>query len=474
MTTILSRPRSPYAALAVVGLGAALPTMDIAVNVAFPAITAAFALEGPAIRWVVVFYVVTYACLMLACGRLGDAIGHRRIFRAGVFVGIAGYLGCALAPDYGWLLAARVVQGVSTALLLSCAPALATQAFSEARRTHALGMLSAITAFAAAAAPILGGACIAWLGWAGAFWVRVPLLLVLLATLDFLPERGPVGPATDRGNLALLAFAIACLLLAPSMLGSGGNVPASIAFLAAGCVGLAAFVVQQRRADSPFFPRAVAADPDFVLHNAASVVLQFGAFSVPLLVPYYLARIAGFDADGIGGTLAFSPLGMLIGAAAAPAAVRRFGTRAGALAAAGCLAAGTLGIASWGDAPMLIALAGALAIHGVGLGMFQVVYTDVVVGSLPRDARGVAGSLTMVTRTVGVVTAATALTAAAAALEEVHALTGADTRTAYVRAFSQLFVWLALLPAGVVLIGMLRRRLFRRPDVDEANAPPGD
>lgn len=454
---------TPYAGLLVVALGASLATMDVAVNVAFPAITAAFALDTRAIRWVVVYYVVTYACLMLACGRLGDAIGHRRVFRAGLVVALVGYLGCALAPDYPWLLLARVVQGISTALLLSGAPALATQLFAEAKRTHALGVYSAITAFAATVAPVLGGACIAWLGWPGVFWMRVPIVVIGLALLHRLPQTPHAGHDADRNGVVLLALAIACLLLAPSVLGAEGSRLTSAALLLAGIVSLAAFVLQQRRVPAPFFPRRAARDADFVLHNLASVVLQFTAFAVPLIVPYYLARIAGYGPDGIGAALALSPIGMLLGSSLAPRCVRRLGTRASALIAMLSLQLGTLGISAWSTSPVLALIAGALLLNGLGLGLFQVVYTDVIVASLPRAARGVAGSLTMVTRTIGVVTAASALTAALSMSEAQRLAAGSSVPEAYAGAFSQLFLLLALLPAVVFVAACWRQRLFREP-----------
>ena len=169
------------------GLGAALPPLDIAVNVAFPAISAAFALETQAIRWVVAAYVLTYASLMLAFGRLGDVVGYRRVFRAGLLLAAGAFVLCALAPDYGWLLAARTVQGVAAALLLSCAPALATSLYDESRRTWVLGAFASMSAGAAVVGPLVGGASIALLGWAGVFWFRAPLALVALALLPFVP-----------------------------------------------------------------------------------------------------------------------------------------------------------------------------------------------------------------------------------------------------------------------------------------------
>ena len=160
---------TPLAGLVVVSLGASLAAMDLAVNVAFSSITDAFTLETRSIRWVVICYVLTYSSLMLAFGKLGDRIGHRRVFRAGLVVSALGLVLCALAADYGSLLAARVVQGIGTALVLSCAPALATLLYDESRRINALGSYSSLTALAAVIAPLAGGASIAALGWSGVF-----------------------------------------------------------------------------------------------------------------------------------------------------------------------------------------------------------------------------------------------------------------------------------------------------------------
>ena len=135
-------------------LGVAVGPLDTAVNIAFPAITAAFGIAITTIQWVVICYVLTYASLLLGCGRLGDVIGHKRVFLFGLgWSAISLYL-CGWAPTFTWLLFFRLMQGVGTALLLSCAPALVTLAFPEAERGTALGtytMLSALASFVALA-----------------------------------------------------------------------------------------------------------------------------------------------------------------------------------------------------------------------------------------------------------------------------------------------------------------------------------
>ena len=97
--------------LLAIGLGAGIAPMDFAVNVAFPAITAAFALDIASMSWLVVSYVLTYASLMLAFGKLGDIVGHRRVICAGLVTGALAFVACGLATSYAWLLAGRVLQG---------------------------------------------------------------------------------------------------------------------------------------------------------------------------------------------------------------------------------------------------------------------------------------------------------------------------------------------------------------------------
>ena len=100
--------------------------LDSAVNIAFPDITGSFGLPIAMIQWVIIAYVLTHAGLMLAFGRVGDIWSHSGVFRAGLAWSTAAFLLCAAAPSFGWLLFARVMQGVGAGLVLSCAPVLVT------------------------------------------------------------------------------------------------------------------------------------------------------------------------------------------------------------------------------------------------------------------------------------------------------------------------------------------------------------
>src|SRR5438034_4145415 len=182
--------------LVLVGLGISVVPLDSSVNIAFPDITGSFGLPIPMIQWVVICYVLTHAGLMLAFGRIGDIWGHGRVYRAGLLWSIAAFLLCAAAPSFGWLLFFRVLQGISAGLIISCAPALVTGLYPEARRSHALGIFTLMFAVGSAAGPLIGGVLVARWGWPGVFWFRAPIALISLLFLRGLPRRA--GGGGDR------------------------------------------------------------------------------------------------------------------------------------------------------------------------------------------------------------------------------------------------------------------------------------
>lgn len=455
----MNRPAPhPWPGLLTVGLGASIAPLDFAVNVAFPAITAAFALDMPSIRWLVICYVITYASLMLAFGKLGDVAGHRRVFRAGLVIGTLAFAACAMAATYPWLLAARVLQGIATALVLSCAPALVVAICGEDRRTWALSRYAMITALAGIIGPIIGGFAIQWLGWAGVFWFRLPLALLALALLARLPELPTAGTTQRRFHpvsSALLASGLALLLLSSGLWSGTTHAAAPLATAIAGAVLLGLFALREHRDTTPLLP-ATLRGHGMLFANMASVIVNLVGFSIPLLVPYYLARIGGFDAGNMGLLLAMSMVGMFASSTYTPQVVRTLGQRRAALLGAALITLGQGAIALWPLTPSIVVLVAALLLHGLGMGLFQVSYTDLIVAALPASHRGVAGSLTTLTRTIGVIIAAALLSSVLQTLEAHHLATGQSALGAFHMAFSNVFQYSALLLAALLALGFLR------------------
>ncbi len=399
--------------MGVIGFGSLVVPLDSALNIAFPSITAHFGLALPDIQWLVICYVLTYGSLMLGIGRLGDIFGHARVFRAGLVVSAMACLLCALAPSYPVLLACRVLQGIGAALVISCGPALVTAQAEEALRARALGLYGLMFAAGSVLGPLLGGALVAWFGWQAVFLFRTPLCLLALLMLRGFPA--PELPARrepfDLPGATLLALAIGSLLLALNQaqhLGAGG-------WLAPGLVALAAaaawgFLWQSRRAPRPVIALGVFRLPGFAALNAGTVLAHMAGFAVLLFVPYFLIGVAGLSTWQGGLVLATSALasmatslagGWLMGRVS-PWVLVRLGVALTGL--------GLGAMAFWDAATPLPWMLSALLLHGAGLGLLQVSHAEIVTGTLPRQDRGVAGSLAMMTRTLGVVAAASLLT----------------------------------------------------------------
>lgn len=348
-------------AVFVIGLGVSLVPLDFSVNVAFPAITNAFSLPTQSIRWIPFSYVLTYGLLVIGFGALGDRLGHLRIFRAGLVLAIFALSMCALAPNYHLLIAARILQGISAAILLSCAPAIVTFLFAESKRTKALSIYGSMTAVAGVIAPLIGGFVIAWVDWPGVFWFRVPIAILSLLLLQILIIKEKI-PAPDR-SLRISA------------------------------------------SDQPTFQlmfQKFKKDHRFIGVNALSAVIQFSSFSLPLLIPYYLTNIERWEIEKIGFLLSTWALGTLVGSWSVDQLTRKLSTHFIAYIGAWLSAISLLIIALWSTHANLDIIYLAVIIQGFGLGLFQVAYSDFVIKSLPLKARGIAGGVTVMTRTVGV------------------------------------------------------------------------
>lgn len=457
----MSRRRS-LAALLVVCLGTLAAPLDSAVNIAFPRITAAFELPQSGIRWVIISYVLTYASLTLAFGKLGDLLGYRRVFVAGLIISTAGYAACSLAPSFGLLLAGRVLQGVGAALTWSCAPALATSLYPESERTRVLGFYSAAIAIGAALGPLAGGALVARYGWPVVFWARLPLVVLAFA-LAWLIPRSHVSSGRRSfdwtGALLLVAWLSAFLLAAARPEMPHGTAIA-IGLLICGVLSFWAFLAHEARHPDPIIRPSLFRERAFLVLNLASIVVNLAGFAVMLLVPFHLLQTAQLE-PGIGGlVLGSNACGVVVGSWLAGRLGEKLGSSPLALVGTLISVVGLALVSTWmHDTPPLL-MAACLGLQGFGLGLFQVAYTDRVLATLPQEDRGVAGSLTLLTRTIGIIAAAAGLTAFSRYRES--ALEIAQDSTPALTAFQQTFMFVSTsLALGLVLVGLgiaFRRR----------------
>jgi MFS family permease len=327
----------------------------------------------------VISYVLTYASLLLALGRIGDTVGHALVFRIGLAWSTVALLLVGWSPSFGTMLLFRVLQGIGAALVLSCGVALVTSLYGEARRSHALGIYTMMLAVGLMLGPLLGGALTSAWGWPAVFWFRVPIAVAALLFLRGMPASPP-RRADDHfdvpGGIALV-LGLVTMLFALNRL----RELSAIGFALLSALAFTAFIIRERRAARPIIAVDILRQPGFALLNLVSVLVNLAAFSVWLLVAYFLARVPIYSLTGIS-------------------------TRHLAIAGAAASGIGLLMLGAWTEqTPTWLRIA-ALAVQGIGLGLFQLGYSDIVTAALPLRDRGVAGSLVLLTRTLGTVTAA--------------------------------------------------------------------
>src|SRR5579862_9316249 len=196
---------SPAWTLAIVSIGLFMVVLDnLVINVALPSIHRDLGASIEALEWTVNAYVLAYAVLLLTGAALGDRLGRKRMFIAGIALFTAGSAAAALAPSIGFLITARAIQGVAAALVTPLTLTLLAEAFPPEQRGLALGVWSGISGIGVALGPLVGGALTQIASWHWIFWVNVPIgiALIPLAASRLVESRGEVKHL-DLGGLAL-------------------------------------------------------------------------------------------------------------------------------------------------------------------------------------------------------------------------------------------------------------------------------
>ena len=287
-------------------LGSGLSMLDsTVVNVALPALGANLDASLGDLQWVVNGYTLALAALILLGGSLGDRFGRRRIFVVGVVWFAAGSLLCGLSPTIGWLIAARILQGVGGALLVPGSLAIISATFVRSDRARAIGSWSALAGVATAAGPLLGGWMVQTIGWRWVFLINIPLaVVVLVVALRHVPETAdPSAPRTfDLLGAALGALGLAALTYA--MIGAGDGWSLDVVAVAALGVGaLVAFVVVERHGSNPMLPMDVFASRQFSAANVVTLLVYAALGAMFFLLVVQLQVVAGFGALAAGSAL---------------------------------------------------------------------------------------------------------------------------------------------------------------------------
>ena len=313
-------------------LGSSMAFIDgTVVNVTLPVLQKALGATAIEVQWVVESYALSLASLLLLGGALADKLGRRRIFALGVGLFALASIGCGVAPDIRWLIAARAVQGLGGALLVPTSLALLGACFPPERRGRAIGKWSAFSAAAAGIGPVLGGWLIQVASWRWVFWINVPIATVTLGiSWRRVPEsRAPgAGPQLDLVGACLATLGLGGLVFglleAPRL---GLSHPLIIGAVAGGTLILLGFVLVEARYPDPMLPLDLFRSPTFSGANLLTLLLYAALGGSLFFLPFDLIQVHHYSPAEAGA--AFLPLIALLSLLSGRAGrlVDRYGAR---------------------------------------------------------------------------------------------------------------------------------------------------
>nr|WP_262056515.1 MFS transporter [Streptomyces sp. STR69] len=462
----LERTYSRWASLVVLCAGTLMTILDgNIVTVAMPAIQRDLGFSGPGLAWVVNAYLIPFGGLLLLVGRLGDLVGRKRMFTAGIAVFTAASVLCGVATSQGMLIAARAVQGVGGAMASAVVLGMLFALFPEPRElARAIAVFSAVGAGGGALGTFLGGALTQALNWHWIFLINLPIGIVawFAAVRVLAPEQGAgLGRGADYPGAALVTGAL--MLTVYVIVGTGDRSLAATLLLAALALALfVAFTVRQARAARPLLRLRLFRSRLLTGANAVQILMIGTMFGFQFIGALYVQRVLGFS-ELLTGT-AFLPAPVAIGVLMLGLSARtigRFGAYRVLLAGLVLIVAG-MGLLSRAPAdgsyvadvlpPLLLLAAGFAAAMPALTGL-------AMSGAMEEDA-GLASGLFNTTQVVGGSLGLAVLSTLAAGRTDGLVARGAELIPATAAGYQLAFRVAALIAVGALVLaaGVLRGR----------------
>ena len=434
-----------------------LTSLDLAVNVALPDITADLGTDLRTVQWIIVLYVGSSTSLQLGLGSAADVYGLRRFYIIGLAAYALAVLLIGLAPTLPIVLALRVTQAVGNGLIVASAPALITAIFPSDERGRALGLMSAISTLGMISATLGGGVLVDTFGWRSIFLARVPLTLItiLLALLILAESRPKVRPRFDLRGAALAAVGLACLVLFLTLGGRIGWLSPAVILLGIGSAAALILLVRlERGVTHPILDPRLLKHPLLVPVITASFLMFMSTFVNLFILPFYVSDVLEVDARALGFLLMLTPV---IGGAVAPIGgwlsdrmpPAYLTTTALIISAAAMLWFSTLTAESFVEDVAL-----RMALGGIGLGVFQAANATLIMGAVPRDRLGSGGALISLSMSMGIVTSVALMGGVFDGRLALYEADSPDTTQAFVLAFRDTYIVAAALGALAVAVSL--------------------
>jgi EmrB/QacA subfamily drug resistance transporter len=365
-----------------------------------------------ALQWVVDAYTLTLAGGLLTAATLGDRIGRRRVFIAGLVTFTAASLACAMARSAAQLDGFRAVQGLGAALLFGTALPLLGAAFPEpAARARAIGAFGATLSAATAVGPLVGGALVDGPGWRWIFLINVPVgLLTLLACTRLQESRPDSAPRADWAGALTLTTSLLALLLGLIRGNDDGWGSATVlGLLSTAAALMIAFVIRERTAAEPMLDLSLFARPAFTAVALQAFAVAGTLVAATYYVALYLQNVGGFSPFGTGLRVLPLTVAAFVAAPVTAVALRRVGTAGPLAVGLGLSAVGLLLLSRVDAGESWTVLIPGFVIAGLGLGMGSASSASAALSAVEPARAGMATGAVNTMRQVGAAAGVAAL-----------------------------------------------------------------
>lgn len=437
--------RQRFILLVLLGAGFMFAIDLTILNIALPVVGAGVGLGLTGLPWIISAYALPAAGFSLVFGRMADLFGRRKMFLSGIGLLTGASLLGGFASSAGVLLTARTLQGFAAALAIPAALSLLTTTFAEgSMRERVLGLNGALLATGFTVGAVAGGTLVNWLSWRAAFFINVPVGVLILLVTPFLisessrPGRVKLdmpGAVTVTGGLLAVVYAVL-----------QKNIPSAVV----GVLLLVAFWFIELRSPAPLAPVRILKRPTVKWGNYAGLVSFVAGTGLVFLVTLYLQQVLGFSPLAAGVIFGIPGLSIVPGGVLAGRLLGRFGTRkvlavglfVQALAPLPLVYLGVHRAALWILMPALFITFFAHIINIVA-------YTVTGTSGLPNEEQGLATGLTSMTQqvavTIGIPIMASIAATQSVELTGIHLAIGVNVA---VTLASVVFVWFGLRTRG--------------------------
>jgi EmrB/QacA subfamily drug resistance transporter len=468
--------RNRWIALVVLCVGMLMIILDsTVVNVALPSIQHDLHFSQSNLAWVVNAYLITFGGLLLLAGRLGDLIGRKRVFMAGLALFTLASLACGLSNSQGFLIGARFVQGIGGALTSAVILGMVVTMFPEpGEQGKAIGVYSFVAAAGASLGLLLGGVVTQAINWHWIFFINLPIgLVTALLSARLVPRDGEV-PGLHRGvDIAGAGLVTSALMLAVYTIVKatdyGWASAHTLGFGAGALALLAAFVAREATAAEPLIPLRIFRSRNVSGANVVQMLMVAGLFGMFFLGVLFMQHVLGYSAIGTG--VAFLPVSLGIGVLSLGFSAQlnnRYGPKATLLPGLALLVAGLAWIARVPiHASYVVDLLPAMVLLGVGAGLsFPSLMTLAMSGATPSES-GLASGLVNTSLQIGA-SLGLAILATLSSTRTSHLLASGSSRaSALTGGYHLAWVVSAGIAAAALIVGLVVLKGVRVQQVED-------